>query len=386
MTRYKLLFMTLLLLLLHTQLVVPSSSATSATYTNHTGVPPSAVPCMPDQASALLRLKRSFSVTNKSVIAFRSWNAGEDCCRWAGVRCGGGADGGRVTWLDLGDRGLKSGHLDQVIFKLNSLEYLNLAGNDFNLSEIPFTGFERLSKLTHLNLSSSNFAGQVPVHSIGQLTNLISLDLSFRFKVTELFDMGYLYTGAFSHECQLVLPNLTALVANLSNLEELRLGFLDLSHQEADWCNALGMYTQNLRVLSLPFCWLSSPICGSLSNLRSLSVIDMQFSGLTGLFPDFFANLSSLSVLQLSFNHLEGWVPPLIFQNKKLVAIDLHRNVGLSGTLPDFPIGSSLEILLVGHTNFSGTIPSSISNLKSLKKLGLDEWFFWRVALNNRCA
>uniref|UniRef100_A0A0D9Y3K7 non-specific serine/threonine protein kinase n=1 Tax=Oryza glumipatula TaxID=40148 RepID=A0A0D9Y3K7_9ORYZ len=375
MTRYKLLFMPLLLLLLHTQLVVPSSSATSATHTSHTGAPPPAVPCMPDQASALLRLKRSFSITNKSVIAFRSWNAGEDCCRWEGVRCGGGggaAAGGRVTWLDLGDRGLKSGHLDQVIFKLNSLEYLNLAGNDFNLSEIPFTGFERLSKLTHLNLSSSNFAGQVPVHSIGQLTNLISLDLSFRFKVTELFDMGYLYTGAFAHEWQLVLPNLTALVANLSNLEELRLGFLDLSHQEADWCNALGMYTQNLRVLSLPFCWLSSPICGSLSNLRSLSVIDMQFSGLTGRFPDFCANLSSLSVLQLSFNHLEGWVPPLIFQNKKLVAIDLHRNVGLSGTLPDFPVDSSLEILLVGHTNFSGTIPSSISNLKSLKKLGLD--------------
>ncbi|KAB8080063.1 hypothetical protein EE612_000404, partial [Oryza sativa] len=206
-------------------------SATSATYTNHTGAPPPAVPCMPDQASALLRLKRSFSVTNKSVIAFRSWNAGEDCCRWAGVRCGGGADGGRVTWLDLGDRGLKSGHLDQVIFKLNSQEYLNLGGNDFNLSEIPSTGFERLN---------------------------------------------------------------------------------------------------------------------------------------------FFANLSSLSVLQLSFNHLEGWVPPLIFQKKKLVAIDLHRNVGLSGTLPDFPVDSSLEILLVGHTNFSGTIPSFISNLKSLKKLGLD--------------
>ncbi|BAS70527.1 Os01g0161000 [Oryza sativa Japonica Group] len=214
----------MLSLLLH--LLIPSSS--SATYTNHTGALPPAVPCLPDQASALLQLKRSFTITDDSTAAFRSWNAGKDCCRWEGVSCGD-ADG-RVIWLDLGDCGLESNSLDPVLFKLTSLEYLNLGGNDFNESEIPSAGFERLK---------------------------------------------------------------------------------------------------------------------------------------------YFANLSSLSVLQLGYNKLEGWVSPSIFQNKKLVTIDLHRNPDLSGTLPNISADSSLESLLVGRTNFSGRIPSSISNIKSLKKLDL---------------
>lgn len=129
-----------------------------------------------------------------------------------------------MIWLDLGDCGLESNSLDPVLFKLTSLEYLNLGGNDFNESEIPSAGFERLSKLTHLNLSSSNFAGQVPVQSIGQLHSLVSLDISFSSDLIELFDHGYLI-----NPWQMDLPNLTALVANLSRLEELRLGHLDIS-------------------------------------------------------------------------------------------------------------------------------------------------------------
>uniref|UniRef100_A0A0E0MRN6 Leucine-rich repeat-containing N-terminal plant-type domain-containing protein n=1 Tax=Oryza rufipogon TaxID=4529 RepID=A0A0E0MRN6_ORYRU len=437
------------LLLLHIHLLhlfIPSSAAT---YTNHTGALSPMVLCLPDQAAALLQLKRSFSVTNNSTAAFRSWKAGEDCCLWEGVRCGD-ADG-RVTWLDLGDCGLESSRLDPALFELISLEYLNLGGNDFNVSEIPSTGFERLNNLTHLNLSTCNFAGQVPAQSIGQLTNLVSLDISFHSEIIEIwedwreerwesrsdqrkgrrmgewrtrlsqasrrrcflpcsvamaasicagrrhrhqrwfraqgrcrggggellhnlhrhrffvrpkhrstslevFDGSYLFGGDFTHPWQLNLQNFTTLVANLSGLKELHLGFLDISEQQTD----------------LPFCQLSSPIYESLSRLRSLSVIDLQYNFLTGPVPESFNNFSSLTVLQLRYNNLEGWVSPLIFQNKKLVVIDLHRNPVLSGTLPNFLVGSSLESLLVGHTNFSGTIPSSISNLKSFKELGLD--------------
>ncbi|BAF04005.1 Os01g0160900 [Oryza sativa Japonica Group] len=68
------------------------------------------------------------------------------------------------------------------------------------------------------------------------------------------------------------------------------------------------------------------------TKLPLANVIDLQYNFLTGPVPESFNNFSSLTVLQLS----------------------------------------SLESLLVGHTNFSGTIPSSISNLKSFKELGLD--------------
>ncbi|XP_044957168.1 receptor like protein 22-like [Hordeum vulgare subsp. vulgare] len=360
----------LLLLLLQIQLLAVSSHPpwAAGTFINHTAI--THARCLPDQASALLRLKRSFTTTDESVAAFQSWKAGTDCCSWEGIRCG--ATSGRVTSLDLGDCGLQSDHLDHVIFELTSLRYLNLGGNDFSLSEIPSTGFEQLTMLTHLNLSTCNFSGQVPAYGIGRLMSLVSLDLSFQYEIIELFDTGFAFSGDFTYDGQLMLSNFTALVANLTSLEELRLSWLDMSDQGDKWCNALAKYTPNLRVLSLPFCSLSSPICGSLASLQSLSVVDLQYNHLTGSVPEFFANFSSLSVLRLSYNFLEVWVPSVIFQHDKLVTIDLHRNHNISGNLPNFSTDSSLENLFVGKTNFSGTIPSSISNLKHLKKLGLN--------------
>ncbi|KAG2595498.1 receptor-like protein 7 [Panicum virgatum] len=327
------------------------------------------VSCLPDQETALLQLKRSFTATADSIRAFRSWKLGTDCCGWAGVQCGD-ADG-HVTSLDLESWGLESAGLDPALFDLTSLRYLNLGWNNFNSSELPSTGFERLTNLTSLNLPNTNFSGQVP-HNIGRLTNLVSLDLSVSFEIVELADEmdRYMVDGP-DNIWQLSVTNFTSLVANLSSLRELHLGCVDLS-QSIEWCDALSMYAQNLRVLRLPYCNIEEPICGSLSALRLLYVIDLQYNFLNGQVPDFFANYSLLSVLQLSYNHLEGWVSPKIFEHKKLVTIDLHRNSKLSGSLPNILADSCLQNLLVGHTNFSGTIPSSIGKIRSLKRLGLD--------------
>uniref|UniRef100_A0A0E0FGL8 Leucine-rich repeat-containing N-terminal plant-type domain-containing protein n=1 Tax=Oryza nivara TaxID=4536 RepID=A0A0E0FGL8_ORYNI len=143
----------------------------------------SSLPCLPDQAAALLQLKRSFSATTASATAFRSWRAGTDCCRWAGIRCDGDGDGGgRVTSLDLGGRRLQSGGLDAAVFSLTSLRYLNLGGNDFNASRLPATGFEMLTELTHLSISPPSFTGQIPAgqipNQLASLHQLESLDLS----------------------------------------------------------------------------------------------------------------------------------------------------------------------------------------------------------------
>lgn len=342
------------------------SSSTTGTHST-TGTAAVPVPCLPDQASALLQLKRSFIPTDCSVVAFRSWRIGTDCCRWRGVSCGD--DDGRVTSLDLGDSSLYSGHLDAAVFELSSLRYLNLGGNDFNLSALPPVGFERLTKLTNLNLSSCNFGpGRVP-QGIGRLANLISLDLSARLGIDYTPGVG-LHYWAQADGSYITLPNLTALVANLGSLRELHLGFVDMS-QSTDWCEALAKHTPDLRVLSLPFCFVSGPICGSISALHSLSVIDLQFNDLTGSIPDFLANFSFLNVLRLSYNNLQGWVSPAIFQHKKLVTIDLQQNE-ISGSLPNFTADSCLQNLLVGQTSLSGTIPDSIGNLKYLTKLGIN--------------
>ncbi|KAG8046019.1 hypothetical protein GUJ93_ZPchr0008g13976 [Zizania palustris] len=244
--------------------------------------------------------------------------AGTDCCRlWEGVRCGHGD--GRVTSLDLGGRGLESAGLDTSLFHLSSLEYLDLAYNDFNVSQLPSDGFERLSKLTHLNLSSSSFSGEIPI-AIGRLTNLLSLDLSTSFEIVELDGDGYIIYHHTKSDARLLMPNFEYLISNLINLRELHLGFVDLSDNGVKWCNLIAK---------------SSP------------------------------------KLELRRNNFEGWISSTIFQLKKLVTIDLYHNPNISGCLPEFFASNVLENLIVGTTNFSGTIPNSIGNLKWLKKLDL---------------
>uniref|UniRef100_A0A0D9Y3K6 Leucine-rich repeat-containing N-terminal plant-type domain-containing protein n=1 Tax=Oryza glumipatula TaxID=40148 RepID=A0A0D9Y3K6_9ORYZ len=356
-----------LLLLLQLSFLLLLSSASNA-------VTPAGVPCRPDQAAALLRLKRSFAVTSNSVTAFRSWRAGTDCCGWEGVGCaaGAGANNGRaVTSLHLGDRGLESAGIDPALFELTSLEYLNLAYNNFGGSKIPSDGFERLIRLTHLNLSSSGFTGQVPA-SIGNLTSLVSLDLSTYFMIVEIPDDAYeTLISQTANSIWLIEPNFETFISKLTNLRDLHLGYVDMSNSGAQWCDALANSSPNLQVISLPFCSISGPICRSLSLLQSLAALNLQHNNLSGPIPDFLSNLSNLSVLQLNHNELEGWVSPAIFGQKNLVTIDLHHNLGISGILPNFSADSRLEELLVGQTNFSGLIPSSIGNLKFLKQLDL---------------
>uniref|UniRef100_A0A0D9UX69 non-specific serine/threonine protein kinase n=1 Tax=Leersia perrieri TaxID=77586 RepID=A0A0D9UX69_9ORYZ len=378
MSRYRPLFLLpLLFLLLHIQLPPPAQSlgsSSAAKYTNHTiqALPPRVIliPCLPDQASALLRLKRSFTITKNSISTFQSWITGINCCNWEGISCGDG--NGRVTSLDLAERRLKSSGLNPAIFHLTSLRHLNLACNSVNGSQLPQFGFELLTKLTYLNLSSFDFNGRVPTISISRLTNLVSLDLSTRFVDASVQDGSLMKMDSSSDSIKLVEPNFEALIAKHTNLRELHLGYVDLSDDNGrlKWCDALASFTPKLEVLSLPLCQLSGPICGSLSTMQSLVVIDLRFNSLPGPIPDFTA-FPSLRVLQLRRNMLQGYVSPLIFQQEKLATIDIRYNLELSGSLPNFSSVSNLENIFVTGTNFSGEIPSSIGNLKSLKKLGL---------------
>uniref|UniRef100_A0A0E0FAJ5 non-specific serine/threonine protein kinase n=1 Tax=Oryza meridionalis TaxID=40149 RepID=A0A0E0FAJ5_9ORYZ len=339
----------------------------ATTNTARTVVPP--VRCHPDQASALLRLKHSFNATAGDYsTAFQSWVAGTDCCRWDGVGCGG-ADG-RVTSLDLGGHQLQAGSVDPALFRLTSLKHLNLSGNDFSMSQLPvITGFEQLTELVHLDLSDTNITGEVP-GSIGRLTNLVYLDLSTSFYIVEYNNDEQLTFNSDS-VWQLSAPNMETLIENLSNLEELHMGMVDLSGNGERWCDNIAKYTPKLQFLSLPYCSLSGPICASFSALQALTMIELHYNHLSGSVPEFLAGFSNLTVLQLSKNKFQGSFPPIIFQHKKLRTINLSKNPGISGNLPNFSQDTSLENLFLNNTNFTGTIPGSIINLISVKKLDL---------------
>lgn len=351
----------MLLILLQIQIACILSATTSS---NSLSTP--RTPCLPDQAQALLELKNSFNTTASHYTTFRSWVAGADCCSWDGVRCD--TANGRVTSLNLKGRQLQASVLEPALFRLTSLKHLDLSGNDFNMSQLPATGFELLTELSYLDLSDTNFAGYVPA-GISHLQNLVYLDLSTNFYVVNFDNENraiYYDSDAF---WQLSVPNLETLLSKLTNLEELHLGMVNLSTNR--WCENLARYNPKLQVLSLPYCYLSGPICRSLSTLKLLTVIELHYNHLSGSVPEFLAGFSNLTVLQLSKNKFEGQFPFIIFQHNNLQTIDLSENPGITGILPNFSQDSRLENLYVNSTNFSGIVPSSISNLKWLKKLDL---------------
>ncbi|EES00262.3 hypothetical protein SORBI_3003G059300 [Sorghum bicolor] len=356
-------------LLVHLFLGIQQLSHSLATYTNQTTVPPpaaAAVPCRPDQSATLLRLRRSFSTTTDSACTLASWRAGTDCCLWEGVSCT--AADGRVTTLDLAECWLQSAGLHPALFDLTSLRYLDLSFNSFNESELPAVGFERFTELTYLNLSYTDFIGKIP-HGIRQLSKLVTLDFTNWIYLIEGDNDYFLPLG--EGRWPVVEPDIGAFVANLSNLKELYLGNVDLFDNGAAWCSAFANSTPQLQVLSLPNTHIDAPICESLSSIRSLTKINLNYNKVYGQIPESFADLPSLTFLKLAYNRLEGRFPMRIFQNKNLTSIDVSYNSKICGLLPNFSSHSIIKELLFSNTNFSGPVPSSISNLISLKKLGI---------------
>ena len=126
--------------------------------------------------------KTPFRSWCRKAVKLESWKAesgdqpNADCCAWDGVECDEVT--GHVIGLNLSCSCLfNPSDLNTCsIFQLHHLRNLNLAFNDFNSSPIPLE-VGNFGFMTNLNLSDSNFKGQVPP-SLGNLTRFIHLILS----------------------------------------------------------------------------------------------------------------------------------------------------------------------------------------------------------------
>ncbi|XP_044421291.1 receptor-like protein 6 [Triticum aestivum] len=330
-------------------LLVHCSHALSANSSASQQVP---ARCRRDQAAALLTVKRSFSFTDKddyfmpaTTTTLSSWTEGTDCCRWEGVGCDNVT--GRVTALDLPERNLYISGLHPSLFRLTSLQYLNLAFNKFTSSQLQVSGFQSLTQLTYLNLSGCNFDFQVPV-DIFRLTNLVTLDLGYN---------------------RWELRPSTIVASDLGKLKELHLEQVNITGTAPEFFKALANHFPLLQILRLNECPLSGPLHPSLSRLNSLSVIDLGYNSLTGPLPDLFtpSNFPFLRELVLGGNYFEPGTFPLgITGLKNLMILDLGTT-NLVGAIPT-SIGSlmSLTELRIGGNSFSGRLPSALSNLTNL--------------------
>ncbi|KAK3231303.1 hypothetical protein Dsin_003184 [Dipteronia sinensis] len=281
-----------------------------------------------EQSSALLhfKFKQLFSFVESG--AYRScdtqlhypkmkyWKEDIDCCTREGVTCD--MVTGHLIGLDLNCSWLY-GRIpsNSSLFLLSHLKKLNLASNDFNLSEIPFN-FVRFPSLIHLILSSSNFYCQVPFE-ITHLSKLISLDLAVNG-----LDEGVL---------TLKTPVMEGIVHNLTELEELVLDDVTMS--------TVGP--------------------GYLTNLSSsLTLLSISVCQSHGSFPENIFHFPNLRTLELSGNYLLTCSFPKVNWSSPLMYLDVS-STQFSGEMSDSIENlKSLEHLDIRSCMFIGSIPTSL--------------------------
>ncbi|KAF5941003.1 hypothetical protein HYC85_022170 [Camellia sinensis] len=262
--------------------------------------------CLNDQSLLSLQLKNS--LTFNSAVSVK------------GVTCDKAS---HFTGLDLNRKSISSGinHLS-ILFSLQFLQNLNWVHNNFTFTQIP-PGFSKLTRLTYLNLSNANVAGQIPIELL-YMKNLVTLDLS-----TLYFSRG------------------------------------------SQWCEAISSSLPYLQILRLSNCYLSGPIDSSLQNVQFLSDICLSQNNLSAPVLEIFADLPNLRSLHICFSSLYGKVPEKIFQGSTLEPLDLLENI-----FPQFPPNGSLHTLVLSNTTFSGTLPNSVGNLRVLSRIELSRCNF----------
>jgi len=186
-----------------------------------------------------------------------------------------------------------------------------------------------LVQLRRLHLADNDFNNSKIPSEIRNLSRLFDLDLSYSS-----------FSGQIPEEV----------------LELSKLVFLDLG------VNPLKLQKPGLQEL-----------VEALTNLEVLHLSGVEISSKV---PQIMANLSSLSSLFLRDCGLLGEFPMGIFQLPNLRFLSIRVNPYLTGYLPEFQSGSQLEILLLAGTNFSGHLPESIGNLKSLKEFDVARCYF----------
>ncbi|CAL4951561.1 unnamed protein product [Urochloa decumbens] len=268
--------------------------------------------------AALLAFKAAAVRGDSNALA--SWNGSTDggYCSWGGVRCRGRHH--RVVALSLPSYGL-TGVLSPAIGNLSSLRVLDL--------------------------NSNGLSGNIPV-SLGRLHHLRVLNLS---------------RNAFSGP----LP------ANLSSCNSLMVMHLRFNQLSGRVPSEFGDKLMSLRILAIGNNSLTSSIPPSIANLSSLSMLDLIFNHLEGTIPASLGILKDLCFLGLAINNLIGEPPISLYNFSSVEKFQIQGNM-LHGSIPT-DIGSrfpNVKMLSFGSNQFTGIIPTSVSNLTSLQLLVLE--------------
>ncbi|EFJ05001.1 hypothetical protein SELMODRAFT_431914 [Selaginella moellendorffii] len=262
-----------------------------------------------------------------------NWTDYDPCgSSWRGVVCNNSTNS--VIRL-ISNRGDITGTLSSAIGDLTDLVALDLSFNPQLTGEIP-KELGRLTNLQYLSLQGCNFYGSVP-KELGLLKNM-----KFLLSISAL-NMNKL-TGSIPPELG-GFPNVT---------------WFDIA--------------QNGLTGPLPVS-TSVPQNIGLDNLTSVVHMMVENNALTGEIPVEYGNFAALEILRVDNNRVQGTIPATINQIPKLLELHLANN-SLVGTLPDFSALKGILLLNVGENVYGPQpFPPGISNLTNLQTLKIDKGF-----------
>ncbi|KAM1018622.1 hypothetical protein ACFX2C_040227 [Malus domestica] len=369
--------------------------------------------CRDEERSALLQFKESFIINRSASYSddaypkILQWKQAEgrngNCCAWDGIECDERT--GHVIGLDLSSSCLLGSiNSNSSIFRLDQLQVLNLADNNFSSSPIPTSirNFPRLTLnfLQLLDLSNNNMSGMLPP-CLGNF----SVDLRVLNLGNNSFS-GFLpetYTNTSSLRWIDVSHNQLRgqLPRSLGNC--MKLEFIDLSYNKFSdvfpfWLGAL----PELKLLAMHqnafYGLIEEPDLDNAEYFPELRFLDLSSNSFRGKFPS--QNMFSGNVmrgvtrnqstymkvdttidtpsLQLIFyefysititsKSVERYYPKI---QAALAAVDISSNK-FEGRIPEF-IGNldGLMSFNISGNLLTGPIPSSFGNLRNLESLDL---------------
>uniref|UniRef100_A0A7N0ZS91 non-specific serine/threonine protein kinase n=1 Tax=Kalanchoe fedtschenkoi TaxID=63787 RepID=A0A7N0ZS91_KALFE len=277
--------------------------------------------------TALLVLRDAFISrgTPPDGSALSSWNSSLHFCQWQGVTCEKRHK--RVTRIWLREMKL-DGVLPPLIGNLSFLRVLNLRRNSLH-GEVP-KEIGQLWRLRYINLAGNFFQGRIPIE-LSNCSNIQKLIISINnfsgaipFQFGSLSKLTHLYVGENN-----LVGEMPYFLKNISSLIRLD---LSINHFYGEIHNSL-QGIPNLILLSLS----SNKFSGSISplyNLSSLDTLDITLNHFTGtLAQDIDVAFPKATFLSFWDNNFTGAIPSSLSNISGLNVFQVNEN-GLSGRVP----------------------------------------------------